>query len=301
MLYVWSFYDRDGEGPTFEYLKALDIGRFARLGSEPQGGVEKTWNKLLRSYGYSYADDLDLLIAEYIERGFFDRDALVAKLEERNALERASSGREYYRQAWNLYLDSFDDNEDDFISTLVAGFREKMPFLLLNDLRDVVAVLRKLQRDQLANQLVDEFVSKNQEFLRPVESPDVFARYKDSYISEKIAALPRPAESDDNLREVVKRIVSSNGWNNNDEDYLADASVDDYHKFFKSEHSEDLAAYVRRCLQFGEYANSTERQKLIAEKARQALLRLASESQMNRLRVSEIYGLELPSEASAEP
>jgi hypothetical protein len=66
-------------------------------------------------------------------------------------------------------LDSFDDNEEVFVDALVRGFREKMPFLLLNDLRDVVAALRKLQKDQLANQLVDEFIDKNKEHLRPVE------------------------------------------------------------------------------------------------------------------------------------
>ncbi len=87
------------------------------------------------------------------------------------------------------------------------------------------------------------------------------------------------------LSEVVKEISSTKGWGSKDEEVLSNATVDEYYLFFKSEVSEHLAAYIDTCLQFGRFADASERQKRIAAHAIEALKLIATESRLNEIRV----------------
>jgi len=70
-------------------------------------------------------------------------------------------------------------------------------------------------------------------------------------------------------------------------------SIDGYYNFFKAEKSDDLYFYVRKCLEFGELVDESGIYKSIGEKAKAALHKIASECRINRMRVSNLYGIEV--------
>jgi len=93
------------------------------------------------------------------------------------------------------------------------------------------------------------------------------------------------------LSDVVKKIARTKSWHPDDVALLAARGVEEYYQFFKSENSEELRSCVKACLRFLEY--DLGQGKLIGSKAKEALLKIARESEFNRLRVSRIYGVDI--------
>ncbi len=87
-------------------------------------------------------------------------------------------------------------------------------------------------------------------------------------------------------------LVGKNGWGAEDEKILSETSPEEYYKFFKSESGGNLSLYVEKVLQFGRFENSSDIQKQIAEKATQALKKIASESKLNERRVQK-FGIKI--------
>jgi hypothetical protein len=73
---------------------------------------------------------------------------------------------------------------------------------------------------------------------------------------------------------------------------LASTSVDDYYHLFKSEVGQHLSFFVTTCLKFGQFRNASDQQKEIANRATEALRRIASESEINKRRVKK-FGVSL--------
>lgn len=78
-------------------------------------------------------------------------------------------------------------------------------------------------------------------------------------------------------------------------------SVDDYYNFFKTERSENLYWCVRKCLDFGELDGDNGTYKSVGEKAKQALLRIAAESKINRMRATTLYKIDIPETNEENP
>lgn len=294
VLFVWCYFDKDSDVPPLDYV--MSHHHYGLLFStKEESETEKRWNSLLRSYGYRGTDALDRHLAAFIERGYLDDAAFTIELDKKNEEARAQQGRDTYGRVWTLWRDSFDDNELEFIQALEVSFRPNMKHLSLHDLQSAVELLRDLEQDQLANDLVDDYFS--QHFSRPVmlnlEHIPFMHSLKDHYIIERLNYVRDTTQDTRTLADVVKKLATSNGWDSSDTDIMASCDVEDYYHFFKSENSDCLYFYVKTCLRFGEFVNANEQYKLIAEKARGALRRIASESRINRLRVAGLYGIDV--------
>ncbi len=299
VLFVWCFYDKSDTAPTFEYLKDLNINRFIKM--DQQSESEKEWNRLLREYGYRYTDEMDSLLASYIERGYLDEEAMRTEIEERNQNSKERAGQQYFRKAWDIYLDSFDDNEEEFAKALVDGFRGNMVYLTLQELDQVAFVLRKIERGRVADQLIGDYfqlrsgdIAKLKSGTRLTYSPE------DVRLAQLLAETLAAISDTRSLGDVIKHITASNGWSFEDEEILVGAEIEDYCTFFRTDRSRQLRSYVKRCLDFGRYAGPSQRHKLIATKAESALRMLATENRINRLRVEALYGVSLEGSDQSE-
>lgn len=75
-------------------------------------------------------------------------------------------------------------------------------------------------------------------------------------------------------------------------DILSGASEEELYKLFKSETGRSLRAFVTTCLRFGKLSNATAQQKTILKNSKAALLKIASESEINRRRVKQ-FGVDV--------
>jgi hypothetical protein len=298
ILYVWSYYDRDGSAIPFDYVLGFNsLAMLMRKHSRDhkESAEEKRWGDILHSYGYTSTDDLDQHIAAFVKKGYLDETSLALELEKKNNLARAQHGEHSLGKAWDLYTGNFDDNEQEFVDELVATFRANMEYLAVRNLQTTVEMLRDLERDDLADSLIREYFDKH------ADDPDLIKMrhyafindIKDSRLVERLQAVWRESAKERTLTEVLRDLSGRNGWGPEDVELLAAHSVDDYYNFFKSERSDSLYFSIRTCLRFGEFDNAGEKEKAIAAKAVEALKRIASESRINRLRVEGIYKIRL--------
>jgi hypothetical protein len=73
---------------------------------------------------------------------------------------------------------------------------------------------------------------------------------------------------------------------------LANTNVDEFHELFKNEQGHILSNYIDRCLEFGRYGNASDQQKIIGLNAKQALIKIAKESNLNKVRL-EKFGINI--------
>lgn len=228
-----------------------------------------------------------------------DKANLERELDKSNKQVLAQQGQASLSKAWEIYRSSFDDNEDDFIETLVNTCRSNIKIISPSNLHSVVTALREFERDALANSLVDEYFSQHNSeeeiaALRLSKGTIFVSDIKDEYLLERLNVIWTSDEFDKRpLAEVVKSLASRSGWNEEEVRRLDSFSVDDYYDFFKAEHSPALYQYIRKCLEIGRFEDSTGRYKSIGEKVKGALLKVASESRINRKRVSDLYNIEI--------
>jgi hypothetical protein len=162
----------------------------------------------------------------------------------------------------------------------------------------VVTKLREFERYDLANSLVDEYFDQHNSeeeitAIRLSKGTIFVSDIKDEYLLGRLNSIWTSNEFDKrSLAEVVKALTYQSGWNEDDIRRLNSFAVDDYLKFFKGEKSPSLYDYIRKCLSFGKFDGGAEMYKSISEKAKEALLIIASESRINRKRISDLYDIE---------
>lgn len=301
ILFVWSRYEEASGAPPVNFIlnyssvnKYLDERNKQEISPE-----EKKWNEVMGSYSPFRSTSFDKTLADFVETGYIDKTKLLAELEKENRLALSMQGKESFRKAWDIYHNSFKDNEQEFVDTLVGSFRSNMDVLSLEELGVVVNKLREFERDDLANSLVDDYFSQHssEEEIAGIRMSrgTIFVRdIKDPYLLSRLNNIWTSAEFDKrSLAEVVKALAAKNGWGDDDVRRLNTFTADDYYRFFKDEESRNLYYYVRKCLDIGTFESSNEVYKSIGEKVEEALRRIASESRINRMRVSQMFKIEV--------
>ena len=88
--------------------------------------------------------------------------------------------------------------------------------------------------------------------------------------------------------QILLDIYKNNGWNRGDMEALVNTSVDDYYKMFKMPLGADHRRLVASALHFREFASQEKEFVTIVEKAEEALRRIASENELNDIRVGAL-------------
>ena len=81
IVLVWVANSPVGEGaPTLEYLKEKRENQYIGLDEAVLSDEEAKWGSMLTDYGFTYCDDLDLIILSGIENGFFNDEQISEKI-----------------------------------------------------------------------------------------------------------------------------------------------------------------------------------------------------------------------------
>ena len=298
VLFCWCYLADDSTSPNYEFVKKSGLALLG-LKDDDAREEEKAWTSILHSYQFSSVDEFDLVLAGIVESGYIDPEALKAPLEGLNARMLANKGDKSFEEAWRLYHDSFEDNQDDVIDLIYSRFKENVSYISPLNLNGTVSLLRELGREDLADSCIDHYVSSRSDtpelfnlqsypFSGEISDPQIRKRFEEAYIS---AVPPKP------LRETVEGIAGKTGWGREDISVMASASEDDYYTLFKGENGPHLHSFVNACLQFKRIEGLDDEERSIAEKAETALRRIAGESAVNRRRVAS-YGIALDKPAT---
>jgi len=285
-LLGWVTFSRE-DAPTKEFL--LHKRRDSVFGLKQNlelNDNEIRWNEILDKFGFDYVDELDLLLLDGIEKGFFDEIKIrhqAAILDEKILSMR---GHVSLEEAWRPYHESFDDNLEEVVKSIYEGCLVNAKYLTASSLDAAVRLLKDLHADDRAHKLIDEFLELRREehdifdlernaFVDDIQDEDVIAAFK----SER--RLTQPTKSP--LEALTS--IGSGSWSSSDIEVLAKLSTDDFYNLFKSLNGDDLHSAVTAALRFSRIQNLNDIDKPIRDAAKQALMRIGKESALNRRRV----------------
>ncbi|AZP33492.1 P-loop NTPase fold protein [Cronobacter sakazakii] len=291
-LFSWAYYcsSHDADIPTLDFIET--DGSKAYMDSKNLTDKQKLWKNLLLSYGFNNFDELDKMISKLVRSGYVDRDTFLPVILESNDKIIANKKNTNYHRAWDTFHNSFGDNQQLVVDQLYNSFLQGMSHLHPSDLNVLVEALRALDENDKASSLIDSYIEARKadvELFNPVNFNFV-RNINDAEILEKFKVVYSDQKPKKTIEDVLIRISGKNGWGNEDEDVLSEATEDDYYNYFKNINGPHLTAHVSTCLKFGGFSNGSEKMESIASKARNALIRIASESKLNEIRMRK-FGL----------
>ncbi len=274
-LFGSCYYSNDEE--FYQYIKSRHQIYIDKKDKTPQ---QQYWDGLLSDYGFIYMDELDLILAKIIEQGYVEEDCLLREARKVNAQVIANKSENSFRDAWNLFHDTFAHNEEELVNALEKGLKENAEYISPANLNGTVHLLKNLGKDNLASELIDAYIEKNKSKtqLFDLTNYPFSADVTDKELITKFNLTYNEAKEIKTLEDVLRKISGQNAWGTSDEEVLQAASEEDFYQLFKTQEGRHLNSYVKTCLRF--------------EAAKRALFRIGKENNLNRIRV-ERFGISI--------
>lgn len=296
VLFSWCYYCHISDGaPALDFVSTFERS-FLGLEIEEDGNEEhKKWSRFIREYGYLNSDEFDVLLAKYIKAGYFIKDEIKETVEKKNKELLATKSTGSFREAWNLYHQSFDDNQEEVVSTLYESFKLNVKFISPGNLNGTVTLFREVGEIDKADEIIDLYIEarKTEIDLFNPEEFSIFSEKKDELLIEKFTNHYNSSLVIENAYQVLERISGKDGWNKKDEKILANTSVDEYYNIFKSSKDRrSRSTFITTCLKFGQFGSANKDMVEISKRATEALKRIANESLVNKSRV-KLYGIQI--------
>lgn len=296
VLFSWCYYSSSGNEdiPSLEFATSKGYSLYGIGDDDEEDEKEKKWRAILQGYNYQLTDELDLVLAEAVRTGFVIEEEFKTKATNKNQELLAAKSEGSFSEAWRLYHDSFDDNADEVVNGLFESFKKNCKHITPLNLNGTVSLFRELGEDKKASEIIDMYIEKRKDEteLFNLKENNFFGDIKDEEIIDKFNKEYNKSVTTESPKEVLEKIAGKNGWGQNDEVVLANTTIDEYYDLFKSEKGKHLSSFINTCLKFGRFGNATDQQKEIANRATEALKRIAAENEINKRRVKK-FGIDI--------
>jgi hypothetical protein len=297
-LLGWSVYEPN-RAPSLDFLQERR-GLFGNKNDEAVPANEAAWNALLDSYRFGTMDEFDLILLEGIRNGFFDPISIEKQASELNNRIRAADLNSAFWDAWQMYHDSFAENQEQVLDAIYQSFFKCIQYIAPANLDGTVNLFKELGRQHQAAAIIKYYVEsrgedrklfdlRNYPFSGDVKDPEVVRAFKDKYAAVKIERDPVAT---------LLWMADANGWTGEDIAMLSTLSVDAYYRMLKMSAGSDLHKIIGACLQFDSINNATAPMKEISKRAKDALKRIGQESAINARRVKR-YGVKVSDPSNA--
>lgn len=293
-LFSWCYYCANDGAPPLEFVTNFGYDVWGLGGEKEEDENKKLWSNLVSSYEYQHTDELDLVLAEAVKTGYIEKERFKKEASKKNEQIQASKSEGSFRETWGLYHNSFDDNKEELITNLYQNFKKNAKNITPTNLNGTVRLFKELGEKGKASEIIDFYIQqrKTEREIFNMRENNFFGDIRDDEIIRRFNNEYQASVTLKSAADVLKRIAGKNGWNPEDELALANTSINDYYRLFKSEKGEHLSSYIYTCLKFGQFSNASDQQKEIANRVTEALKIIAAESELNKLRVKK-FGVEI--------
>ncbi|EFO5388499.1 hypothetical protein HN212_003867 [Escherichia coli] len=233
----------------------------------------------------AFDDDIDF----YLKNGYLSTESNIRGIiEEKNKQYKEHKALCEVNNVWDIFSDSFKDNESEFISKIKCVINDNLSHIPVAHFIGLIDILNRLEIDcdSYIEAYADAFVSQDGAYtaFRNLYV-EIFGNEKLGLLIQKKLMDKKPEET--NLENVLYKIIEGK-FNHSDIAYLNSFSEDDYLKWILSRNQDALDLVRKGLLRFKSMQELTEEQQKITNKAIGALTKLASRSSLNKLRVSRL-------------
>lgn len=279
----WCYYCHGADEeriPEFAFVNRLGL----REKNDKLGWTEEItgrWNLTLNQYGYGHSDEIDAAVARGIEQGFLDAEKLLPLCTQKQQEVEIQRNSEKWNHAWNLFHDSFSNNEDKIALALEAGMKDIAPNTSAAQYSQGVKLLRDIGYIQKANELIELFIESNQKNPEALDVDNSPFEVKDPHFVERLRESYLKLKPEPNVEEILELRRGARSYNTSEAEVLAKLTVEEIHDLFMEFRGEELTDYIRVFLLL---ANSN---KELEEKVHQALAKISSTSNLNKARMGK--------------
>lgn len=259
-----------------------------RTTEEENDEIKSQWSKLLSNYQFVHVDEFDMALLHGVRRGYFDEKEIRLRATVSQQSLSLQDQDNSMHQAWRLYHDSFDDNQNDVLDKLDSAFLENYAAVTPLNVGGIAMIFKELGRPQRSRELVEFYVNnraadpefwnlKDYSFGSEITDPDVIELFSTKYQSVK--------PESDSPRDILLRIAKDSGWGQSDTQTLCGVSEEEFIEMFKSTRGSDLRRITREALRFANRYDEEMPEHQIGVRANAALQKIADESEINARRV----------------
>lgn len=288
-LMCWSYLNPKSGAtvPSFEFIESMD--NIYSVGGKDASEEERAWKEILLSYEFTRNDEFDKLIAQLIKYGYFDPDHVDLVIKTANETIIQQRKENGIKESWDIFHNSFKHNEQEVIEAFEKAVKETVNHVTVNQLDNIICVLRDLGVPEKASSLIDYYIEhrKDTPDVFNVHSFEVYKPIKDKEIIDKFDAINNERKDTRSLKEVLAHLSGSSGWNPEDLDVLDKATEDEYYDFFKSLDGSGLTAIIATSLKFARISNANAQMNSVTDKVKGALVKIGEESTLNKLRMEK--------------
>lgn len=292
-LFSWTIYD-PSSAPSQDFLEKRRGKLTYADEDQPVPESEAAWNALLDIYGFTAMDSLDLALMDGVHRGYFDSGRIKAEATELERKIAASKQNNAFFEAWELFHNSFDDNQDEVLDAMHESFLRSVKQIAPLNMNSTIALFKALGRHKQAAEMIAFYIEKRadepalfhpQHYLMfgELSDPDVLGAFRQK--EEALKQEPNP-------ETILDYIADTNGWSPEQIGILGDLPINDYYRLFKEAKGAALRKRISACLQFARIGNATAEMQEVVRKAREALTRIGKESPINARRLRP-YGIQV--------
>jgi hypothetical protein len=298
VLFSWCC-DQPDEAPTLEFLTSLRQETFGLDRKEARPAKEAAWTALLEAYNYRWTDDFDLALLDGVKNGYYDPSSVektAQVLHDKIIAVRADGS---FEEAWRLYHDSFENNQDAVLDAIYFSFMRNFAYISPTNLNGTITLFKQLGRPEQALAMLSHYMTNRKEsraffdledslFGDSVTDPDVRQAF-----DEKSTMVPE-------TRDVRQMVLALEGtWTDKQISELAATPIDEYYRAFKENSGPELRKILSAVFQFDRIVNASDDMREISRRGREALGRIGTESAINARRVSR-FGVVIRNGAAPE-
>jgi hypothetical protein len=243
-----------------------------------------------------------MALLEGVRCGYFDPTLITKPAAELDKQFAALKLNGSFQQSWDLYHESFDNNQEEVLDSMYASFISSVKQITPLNMNSTIALFKGLGRLDQAAEMIAHYVEKRSDepALFDPQNYLMFGELTDQEVSKAFKDKHASFKHEFDAPKVLRSIADTNGWSPEEITYLSQLPVADYYQMFKGSKGKELRKLINACLQFDRIGNATSEMKEVSRKAREALGRIAKESPINACRVKP-YGMVDAKETKSAP
>lgn len=239
------------EAPAFETLKSYNRLVMSLKAGKNDGEEERPkWADRLENYDFTHTDDLDLVIFEGVQSGFFDEQKLKFAAKSLEDSITQNSRDNSYAKAWDQYWYDLSVPDDKLLEDIRTGALENLAIINPVNLSGTAGLLREAGMNAEADDLIDRYVEARKD-----EGKAFFDLYEHHFMTSDapdprlVAAFEAKRATFVDARDpgqVLIQISAQQGWDEEDVELLASVTADQLIAMFDAIKGPEL----RRSIQF---------------------------------------------------
>jgi hypothetical protein len=278
------------EAPSFETLisyNRLVMSLKAGKGDDDDEEERPKWADRLENYDFTHADDLDLVIFDGVQNGFFDEQKLRGAAKALEVSIAHNSRDNSYAKAWDQYWHDLSVPDDKLLKDIQKGALENLAIINPVNLSGTAGLLREAGMNAEADDLIDRYVEARKDEGRaffdlyehhfmPSDAPD--PRLITAFEAKRAAFVDAREPG-----QVLIRISAQQGWAEEDVELLASLTAEQLVAMFDAMKGPEL----RRSIQFAHTLarSGVEHAGTLSDRLAQAMKTMAARSYQTERRL----------------